>query len=220
MTSPTEGDEPVVADRHAGHDRYDVGRLLAFSDGVFAIAITILVLGIPVPNVAPADLPVALKSLGPSLAGFGLSFVLVGTQWIAHHRLLRKLDFCDGPILWLNLLLLMGICLVPFASSVLTRYGDVAAGVIPYAALQASIGVVFILLRLYLISHGVPLQTTLAMSWVPVVIFLVSIPLALRDTSLMFIVWVVGFGLSHLLRGGSVVPTLAARLWRWTRSRF
>ncbi|TMC01763.1 MAG: DUF1211 domain-containing protein [Chloroflexi bacterium] len=219
MTSTTEGDEPVVADPHAAHERYDVGRLLAFSDGVFAIAITILVLGIPVPNVAPADPLVALRSLAPSLAGFGLSFVLVGTQWIAHHRLLRKLDFCDGPILWLNLLLLMGICLVPFASSVLTRYGDVAAGVIPYAALQASIGVVFILLRLYLIRNGVPLQTTLAMSWVPVVVFLVSIPLALRDTSLAFIVWLVGFALSRV-RGGSIVPTLAGRLWRWTRSRF
>jgi len=220
MTSTTEGDQPVVADPHAAHERYDVGRLLAFSDGVFAIAITILVLGIPIPNVADhADLPGALRNLGPSLAGFALSFALVGTQWIAHHRLLRKLDFCDGPILWLNLLLLMGICLVPFASSVLTRYGDVAAGIIPYAALQASIGVVFMLLRLYLIRHGVPLQTTLAMSWLPVVTFLVSIPLALQDTSLPFIVWVVGFGLSRL-RGGSAVPTQAGRLWRWTRSRF
>ena len=219
MTSTTEGDEPVVADGHAAHQGYDVGRLLAFSDGVFAIAITILVLGIPVPNVGKADLPAALLALGPSFGGFALSFALVGTQWIAHHRLLRELEFCDGRILRLNLLLLMGICLVPFASSVLTRYGNVAAGVIPYAALQASIGVVFMLLRQYLIHHGVALRETLAQSWVPVVVFLVSIPLALRDTSLTYIVWVLGFSLARL-RGGSIVPTLAGRLWRWTRSRF
>src|SRR5215831_18522167 len=159
MTSTAEDDEPDVAARgHASQAGYDLGRLFAFSDGVFAIAITLLVLTIPIPSVSdPADLPGQLAGLKPNLLGFALSFALVGTQWLSHHRLLRQLDFCDGPILLLNLLLLMGICLVPFASSVLARYGAYAAGTIPYAALQAAIGIVFISLRLYLIRRGVPL---------------------------------------------------------------
>src|ERR1700730_2010910 len=128
MASTAEGDERV-------HASYDVGRLLAFSDGVFAIAITLLVLGIPVPNVPPgpdqaARLAATLSGTAGNLEGFALSFVLVGAQWISHHRILRGVTFSTARLLWLNLLLLLGICLVPFATSLLVRYGDTTTGAI------------------------------------------------------------------------------------------
>jgi uncharacterized membrane protein len=215
MTSTAEGDEPDVAVAgRASREAYDLGRLFAFSDGVFAIAITLLVLGIPVPNVTdPDQLPGELRHLTPSLAGFALSFWLVGTLWIAHHRLLRQLSFCNGTILWINLLLLMGVCLVPFASSLLARYGGGPAGVIPYAALQGAVGIVFLSLRLYLMRHGVDMRDTLQLSWVPIVTFVVSIPLALWDVNLAYAAWLAGFAISRAA-GGTLVPRLLGRLRR------
>jgi len=225
MTATVEDEQPGPAagqGAHAGRDPragYDVGRLLTFSDGVFAIAITLLVLGIPVPNVQNhAQLPVALQNLSLNLLGFAVSFVLVGTQWIAHHRLLRQLDFANGTILLINLVLLMGICLVPFATSVLVRYGDVAAGAITYASLQAAIGVVFVLYRLYLVRRGIDLRQTLVLSWVPAIAFLVSIPTALWSVNAAYALWALGFSTSRFRQRG-LGPRMVAPLRRWIRSR-
>jgi uncharacterized membrane protein len=216
MTSTAEDDEAGAAGGaaghgHAAHTAYDVGRLLAFSDGVFAIAITLLVLGIPVPNVQSSSLVPALQNVGPNLAGFALSFVLVGTQWIVHHRLLRQLNFCNGTVLWINLLLLMGICLVPFATSLLVKYGDVATGAIPYGALQAAIGAVFVLFGWYLRRRGLDLPVTYVRTWIQVGIFLVSIPLALWRVDAAYAVWIGGFLVFRVL--GS------EHFFRWNRSR-
>jgi len=195
------------------------GRVEAFSDGVFAIAITLLVLGIPVPDIAHhAQLPGELAHLSVNLVGFGVSFVLVGTQWIAHHRLLRQLDFANVTIMWINLLLLMGICLVPFATSVLVRYGDVPAGAITYATLQATIGVVFVAYRLYLVHCGLDLRRTLVLSWVPAAAFVVSIPVALWHVNGAYAVWLIGFCGSRLGQSG-LIPKVLGRLRPWARSR-
>ena len=214
MTSTAEGDETSAATghEHDPHVAYDIGRLLAFSDGVFAIAITLLVLGIPVPNVpSSSQLGPALHNVAPNLVGFALSFMLVGTQWIVHHRLLRQLNFCNGMLLWINLLLLMGICLVPFATSVLVKYGDVATGAIPYGALQAAIGAVFVLLGWYLKRHCIAVSVTYVRAWFQVVIFLVSIPLALWHVNATYAVWIGGFIAFRVLGSDHVL--------RWTRSR-
>jgi len=205
MASSIEDDEPSVALRpaaHAARDGYDVGRLLAFSDGVFAIAITLLVLGIPVPRVAPNDsaqLVAALVGLRGNLLGFALSFLLVGAQWIAHHRMLRNLATCDQRLLWLNLLPLMGICLVPFASSVLIEYGGRPPGAITYAALQGAIGVTFVALRTDLVKRGALPHTSLLVSLIPVLGFALSIPVALRNVNAAYALWVVGFGISRVI---------------------
>jgi uncharacterized membrane protein len=224
MTATVEDEErgpaagPDEHGRGGAHAGYDVGRLLAFSDGVFAIAITLLVLGIPVPTVGGAQLPGELRHLSLNLLGFAISFVLVGTQWIAHHRLLRQLDFANVTIMWVNLLLLMGICLVPFATSVLVRYGDVPAGAITYASLQAAIGVVFVAYRLYLVHCGVDLRRTLVLSWVPAAAFVVSIPVALWHVNAAYAVWVIGFSGSRLRQSG-LIPKVVRSVRRWTRSR-
>jgi uncharacterized membrane protein len=200
---PGEDDESRAASEGQA---YDLGRLLAFSDGVFAIAITLLVLNIPVPKVThgigeSARLAQAIAAVSPNLVGFALSFVLVGTQWIAHHKLLRQLKFTNMPILWLNLIVLMGICLVPFATSLLVDYGDSPVGAIAYASLQGSIGVAFVAFRLYLLHHHATPRRSLVLSWAPLTAFLVSIPIAFVNLRACYAIWLLGFAGSRLQEG-------------------
>jgi uncharacterized membrane protein len=203
------------ADEPAAHPGYDVGRLLAFSDGVFAIAITLLVLSIPVPNLPrgadPAQVVAALNDLVPNLIGFGLSFFLVGTQWIAHHRMLRQLTRTDNRMLWLNLLLLLGICLVPFATTLLIRYGDQPATAIAYASLQTAIGLTFLAMRAYLLGRGLVRLGSLLVSLMPIAAFLISMPVALRNVNVAYGVWVAGFVVARVIEA-RVHPSL------WTPS--
>jgi uncharacterized membrane protein len=210
-----EGKEPAANEQPAAYPGYDVGRLLAFSDGVFAIAITLLVLSIPVPNLPrrpdPAQVVAALNDLVPNLIGFGLSFFLVGAQWIAHHRMLRQLTRSDNRLLWLNLLLLLGICLVPLATTLLIRYGDQPATAIAYAGLQAAIGLTFLATRAYLLGRGVVRLASLGVSLVPIAAFLISMPVALRNVNVAYGVWVAGFVVARAIEA-RVHPSL------WSRS--
>jgi uncharacterized membrane protein len=96
-------------------------RLEAFSDGVIAVAITLLVLGITVP--APSnDLAGALVDKWPEYAAYVTSFVTIGIIWINHHAMISRLREADHTILILNLLLLMTIGLLPFATELMARY--------------------------------------------------------------------------------------------------
>jgi len=89
------------------------GRTEAFSDGVLAIIITIMVLGLQVP--AGADLA-ALRPLIPSLLTYVLSVIYVGIYWNNHHHLLQATQRVDGKVLWANLVLLFWLSLLPFAT--------------------------------------------------------------------------------------------------------
>jgi uncharacterized membrane protein len=100
---------------------YDTTRLEAFSDGVFAIAITLLVLEIRVPHVTDDSLAHALGDEWPSFFGFGLSFITIGIMWMNHHALFRDIERVDHVLLVLNLLLLLGVSFVPFATAVLAE---------------------------------------------------------------------------------------------------
>jgi uncharacterized membrane protein len=108
------GDQPVV-------QRLDKGRVETFSDGVLAIAITLLVLEI---KVAPADFEHLRKALvheWPAYLAYVTSFLTVGSVWIAHHNLFSRLRFIDPTLLRLNLLLLMTAAFLPFPTSVLAQ---------------------------------------------------------------------------------------------------
>ena len=89
-------------------------RLEAFSDGVIAIIITIMVLELRVPHEATLD---ALKPLFPVLLSYVLSFVYVGIYWNNHHHMLQVTKHVDGRILWANLYLLFWLSLFPFATA-------------------------------------------------------------------------------------------------------
>ena len=105
------------------------GRLEAFSDGVIAVAITLLVLYIQVPAVNPHAPPGECRTLGcalasqwPVYAAFVTSFLTIGIIWINHHVMIRRVREPDRMILFLNLLLLMSIAVLPFASDLMAVY--------------------------------------------------------------------------------------------------
>ena len=98
-------------------------RLEAFSDGVFAIAITLLVLDIHVPDPgATSNLAGELGSQWPSYVAYTVSFLTIGIIWINHHAMIRRLKAVDHGILVLNLLLLLCVGLLPFTTALMAAY--------------------------------------------------------------------------------------------------
>jgi uncharacterized membrane protein len=106
-------------------------RLVMFSDGVIAIAITLLVLDIRLPELPEhadsAALTAALLSIMPKIAAYALSFLVVGEFWYVHHMRFSHINRCDARLIWLNMLFLMTIGFVPFASSVLSEHPNATA---------------------------------------------------------------------------------------------
>lgn len=100
----------------------ETGRVEAFSDGVFAIAITLLVLGFTVPPAGEEPLAAALWRLWPSLVAFALSFLALLTIWVNHHGVFRAIQRVNGPLLAANGVLLLAITFVPFPTAVLAQH--------------------------------------------------------------------------------------------------
>lgn len=103
-------------------DRAETGRVEAFSDGVFAIAITLLGLELKVPLRTAPSLAAALVGAWPSYVAFFTSFVTITIIWINHHRLFTHIIRVDHVLLLLNSLLLMTVTLVPFGTAVLSAH--------------------------------------------------------------------------------------------------
>ncbi|EPG73003.1 PF06736 family protein [Leptospira fainei serovar Hurstbridge str. BUT 6] len=97
-------------------------RMEAFSDAVYAIALTILVLELKIPTVEPNRLFQAALNQLPKLLAFILSFVIVGKYWVAHHSMLNLIKQVNHVSLWLNLLLLMFVCFIPYPAGILGEY--------------------------------------------------------------------------------------------------
>jgi uncharacterized membrane protein len=113
----------------------EFSRIVAFSDGVFAIAITLLVLNLDVAKNLPGD------ELWPTLWGerddlfaYAISFAVIGRFWIVHHRFFGEVTGFDGRLIALNLFYLAWIVLLPFSSRVLGDYGGETPAVVLYAA--------------------------------------------------------------------------------------
>jgi TMEM175 potassium channel family protein len=99
------------------------GRLEAFSDGVIAVAITLLVLNIDLPKLKPGETLVhGLLAQWPFYAAYVTSFITIGIIWINHHVMIGRLREADRTILFLNLLLLMSIAVLPFATKLMAEY--------------------------------------------------------------------------------------------------
>lgn len=99
------------------------GRLEAFSDGVIAVAITLLVLNIDLPDLRPGQsLGHGLAQQWPVYAAYVVSFLTIGIIWINHHAMIGRLREADRTILFLNLLLLMSIAVLPFATRLMAAY--------------------------------------------------------------------------------------------------
>jgi uncharacterized membrane protein len=113
----------------------ELDRLAFFSDGVFAIAITLLVLEIRLSEPHASRLSIALvEELWPDFYSFLISFWFVGTLWIAHHRVFRYIRDYDHGLLLFNLFFLMWIVLLPFSATLLSRFEDQQLAVVIYAS--------------------------------------------------------------------------------------
>jgi uncharacterized membrane protein len=124
----------------------------AFSDGVMAIIITIMVLELRPPHEATLA---ALRPLAPVLVSYVLSFIYLGIYWNNHHHLLHAVDHVNGPVLWANLHLLFWLSLVPFATAWMgeNRFESVPIMIYGFVLLAASIGY-YILTRALVALHG------------------------------------------------------------------
>ncbi len=129
------------------------GRLEAFSDGVIAIIITIMVLGLKVPQ--SADLA-ALRELLPVLASYVLSFVYVGIYWNNHHHLLHACERINGAIMWANLHLLFWLSLVPFVTAWAGDHRDASLPVALYGVVLLMAGVAYVVMERQMVRENGP----------------------------------------------------------------
>ena len=128
------------------------GRLEAFSDGVIAILITIMVLELKVPH--GTDLA-ALRPLIPVFFSYVLSFIYLGIYWNNHHHLLQAAEHVNGSVLWANLHLLFWLSLIPFGTAWMgeNHFAPWTVAFYGVVLLFAAIAY-FILARLFVLSHG------------------------------------------------------------------
>ena len=102
-------------------NRWDTGRIEAFSDGVFAIAITLLVLDLRVPLASFDDLWSGIAHQWPSYLAYVTSFITIGGLWMAHHALFRCLQYADAMVMRVNLVLLMAVSFLPFPTGLMAE---------------------------------------------------------------------------------------------------
>ncbi len=185
----------------------DNSRVLAISDGVFAVAITLLIFNIQAPTRAAldahhGDLARAVGDLGPEFQSYAISFLVIASYWIAHHRIFRAIRTHDGGLIWLNFVMLLLVGFLPFPTSLLGAYPDDRFAVIFYAACMAATSTTVCALWLYathdrrLIHRHVPDAEIRRYTWrttiVPL-IFLASIPLSYASLDAAKYAWVLIF---------------------------
>ncbi|HJT54904.1 MAG TPA: TMEM175 family protein [Ktedonobacteraceae bacterium] len=143
----------------------ETGRTEAFSDGVFAVAITLLVLNIKIPglDLSPSNLPndaqlsILLRNEWPVLAAYATSFATIGVMWLNHHRLYTHIKRIDTGLLLLNLLLLLVIVFIPVPTALVAEYLvhlDQHAAALLYSGTMVILAVCYNLLWRYASYHN------------------------------------------------------------------
>jgi uncharacterized membrane protein len=188
-----------AAKRREGNE-IEFSRIVAFSDGVFSIAITLLVLGLTVkPGLAEGEVGDAIWDQRDNFIAFAISFAVIGRFWLVHHRFFGEVKAFDGRLIGLNMLYLASIVLIPFGSQVLGDYGGTTAAVVLYAANLSA--VILIGLLMMADAHRAGLTKTDAATWREATIraayiaavFLLSIPVALVAPTIAQLMWLVLF---------------------------
>ena len=180
-------------------------RLVQFSDGVFTVALTLLVIDIAVPtlpnSVSEKQIVDQLVGQIPNIEAFLLTFWVVGLYWLTHHRHFQFIRRYDSPLLLLNLLLLMTVCFIPWPTAVLGHYGDYFAVWVLYALSMAAMGFATAGVWAYAsgkanLVDGVTPELRrfyLLRALVQPLVFLASIPIAAVSLSLGQLSWVAIF---------------------------
>jgi uncharacterized membrane protein len=199
-------------------------RLEALSDGVIAIAATLLVLDIGRVRLhGDDDLFDAIVHAWPSYVAYIVSFTVIGLIWVAHHSMFERIGSVDRPLLFLNLALLLGIGFIPWPTSVVAdfiRDGGINASVATalYSLTMTLIGVVFVGMWAHLVRHPehttgavteVQLRRSLRAAYVSPVVYGVTIGLAFVSPYICLVVY--GLLAAYFARGPSARALLAAQ---------
>jgi uncharacterized membrane protein len=128
-------------------------RLEAFSDGVFAIVITLLILDIRFPDVPYSQFIEALGSVWPRILAYVLSFIIIGLYWVIHHNSMHAMKKTDRGFLWLNILFLLCVSFIPFPTSLLGRYPFQAWPIVIYGITLITCDVVGYIMVVYVHYH-------------------------------------------------------------------
>lgn len=180
-------------------------RLEFFSDGILAIAITLLVIEIRIPSVPGAQLGGALRQLWPAYLAYALSFCTIGLVWLAHHSMFRRIGSVDRLLSMINLLLMLCVAFLPFSTAVLARYswsssGGSSVAVELYSLNMVAIGLVFLAMWSYLAFHlwlfeqeveRRAVMSSVRISAVIPVAYALTSGLAYVSTGACFAIWIV-----------------------------
>jgi uncharacterized membrane protein len=211
--------------RRYDRDSVEFGRVLAFSDGLFAIAMTLLIVSITVPHISDGDnihdLADALNDLTPAFISFFISFAVIGRYWLAHHQFVSLLEAMDQPIIALNLIYLAFIAFLPFPTALLGEYFENPLSIVIYATNVAIVsGMEAVLMRHAFRGELLRRKPSpevyrfgIVASLSPVLFFAISIPFAFLSTTLAVSIWFLAIqfgivaqrrapeGADHLLAG-------------------
>jgi uncharacterized membrane protein len=201
--------EQLAPQRTFGRDTVEFARVLTFNDGLYAIAMTLLIVSIAVPTISDtnsvSDLADALNDLTPNFISFFISFVVIGRYWMAHHLFVSLLGAMDQAFIFLNLIYLAFIAFLPFPTALLGEYFENPLSVAIYATNVAIVSALEValfrrayradLLRQRLTPEVYRYGVIASLS--PVLFFLLSIPFAFLSTTLAVAMWflAVPFGL-------------------------
>lgn len=164
-------------------DGLRTGRIEAFSDGVFAIVITLLAIDLKVPQIADelvtAQLAPRLIELSPKLLSYGLSFIIVGVYWVAHHHVFHHVQRSDRTLLWLNIFFLMSVTFVPVPTALLGEYRDQELVVILYGINVVVTRLLLLAIWRYATKNHRLVELQLDPSRIRVVARLIAIPIGI-----------------------------------------
>ena len=198
--------------RRYARDSVEFARVLAFSDGLFAIAMTLLIVAVTVPHITDDssihELADALNELTPAFVSFFISFAVIGRYWLAHHQFISLLKEMDQAFVGLNLIYLAFIAFLPFPTALLGEYFSNPLSVVIYAV---SVGIVsgmeVVLFRHAYRSDLLRQKPTpqvyrfgVIASLSPVFFFAISIPIAFLSTSLAVATWFLTVPLGALMQ--------------------
>ena len=188
-------------------------RIVSLSDGVFAFAITLLALSLVVPvltrGAVESELVRDLFDMAPVFLSYFISFFVIASWWRAHHRIFSHIQRCNGMTISLNFYFLLCITIIPFLTSLITQYGQYHLATILYASIQAVTGTILLILWVYVSKNHRLIDVHLSTQMIRFIvnrqllvigIFLVSIPIAMINTTVAQISWIAIAPLIGILR--------------------
>src|ERR1051325_2409552 len=139
-------------------EKYKLDRLIFFSDAVFAIVLTLLVLEIHIPEIkAPdsaAELWQTILSMAPRFYCFLLSFAVITINWVAHHHFYGLVRKADSNLIWFNSLMLLIICFLPFPAALIGEYPFNKTALFLFGFMQGIYGTTSTIMTLYVLRKG------------------------------------------------------------------